>query len=342
MANLASQAAAKKPGGVGAPAAPAFNNVAVPKSPFGNFTSGPSQIKRPQAGAGAAGNLEAIWAGKLNKPPSQKFQVDAAVHTRFESSNSSASAGESIRATMQKLAEQAKAKSYNPGNSFQQGGNSPFGNARPLSNDTFSSLNRGFNNNNNFQNNRVNNNGGGFGNYPPRTGTTGDPRHNQQLQKQEHRSKELSNRINVVEQYPRKDRFTPPSYGKKSNEGIEIDRAAIASMVARNNPSLQGSEALGPSSFFNDSTGRVEINVSSLKAEMLRRKQFEEAEKLYIETAKRARATVVHEVVLPAEGLTIRELASKLRYGTIFAFFVVGYCEFICCISIQRIDFTLF
>ena len=317
MANLAAQAAAKKPGGIGASVPPAFNNVAVPKNPFANFT--PGQQKMPQAGAA---NLESIWKDKLKKQqPAQKFEVDAPVQTRFESSNPAATAGASIRETMQKLAEQAKSKAYNPANAPSQFGNhSAFGQARPLRNDTFSSLNRGFNNQNNvgnnFQNNRPNNgSGGGFGSYPPRTGTTGDPRHNQQLQKQEHRSKELSDKINVVEQYPRKDRFVPPSYGKKNNDHIEIDREAIASMVARNNPSFKADDASsGPSSFFNDSTGRVEINVSALKAEMLRRKQYEEAEKLYIETAKKARATVVHEVVLPAEGLTIRELASKLRY----------------------------
>lgn len=322
MANLAAQAAAKKTGGVGVGGAPppTFNNVAVPKNPFTNFAAAAAQPKKVQ---GTSANLNSIWGQLSNKQPAQKFDVDAPVHTRFESAPTN-SAGASIRETMQKLAEQAKAKSYNPSNSSQQQFNSPFGQARPIRDDTFSSLNRGFNNagGNNFQNNRNNNAGGGgggnFGSYPPRTGTTGDARHNQQMQKQDIRSKELADKINAVEQYPRKDRFVPPSYGKKNSEPIHIDREAIASMVARNNPSLKAEDAsMGPSSFFNEGTGRMEINVSALKAEMLRRKQYEEAEKMYIEAAKKARTTVVHEVVIPAEGLTIRELASKLRYAIV-------------------------
>jgi len=102
VAKLAAEAAAKKPGDVDASVPPpmnpfacriftpgwqkrppAFNNVAMPKNPFASFT--PGQQKRPQVGGA---NLESIWKDKFNKQkPTQKFEVDAPVTTRFESSN---------------------------------------------------------------------------------------------------------------------------------------------------------------------------------------------------------------------------------------------------------------
>ena len=90
MANLAAQAAAKKPCGIGA---------TVPKNP--------GQPNRPQAGRL---DLESIWRDKLKKQLlAQKFEVDAPVRIRF-SSSIPAGAGSTGRATMQKLAEQATAK----------------------------------------------------------------------------------------------------------------------------------------------------------------------------------------------------------------------------------------
>lgn len=240
------------------------------------------------------------------------------MNTKFETSVSPA--GASIRETMQRLSDEAKAKAYKePGHA--QASN-PLGGARPLRTDTFSSLrnlNRpvgNTNNSNSFA--RPQSEGPPTGAYPPAgQGPTTDRRFNQQVQRMEHKREEFQARMSGTEQYPRRDRAMPNNFNKhRNNDNIEIDREVVASMVARNSSSDPKVENLGPSSFYNKDTGHVEINVAAMKAEMLRKKEYADAEKAYIETAKKARATVVLEVVLPGEGLTIRELASKLSMRT--------------------------
>ena len=67
-----------------------------------------------------------------------------------------------------------------------------------------------------------------------------------------------------------------------------------------------------PSSRYNERTGQMEVNVSALKAELLRKKAKEEEEAAEQFNNRKAPTTVVREVTLPAEGLTIRDLAQKL------------------------------
>jgi len=320
MADLAAQAAAKKANSgvtTAAAAIPAAKPVGMPK-PLGGVQQSPWPSNKPAAGATG---MNINWAHSYVKPAPQKFNVDAtAVHTKFETSQ----AGASIRETMQKLSDAAKAKAYKEPAQGQGGNNNPFGQARPLRSDTFNTLknlnNRGHGGGN-FGSNRP-----AVDNFPPPSGgypssssaPSEDRRHSQHVQKMEHKRVEFQAKITGAEPFVRKDRVQPNTFPNKhrKDDNIVVDRDVVASMVARNRSTTTSRDDLGPSSVYNRDTGNVEINVSALKAEMLRKKEYADAEKVYIETAKKARATVVLEVVLPSEGLTIRDLASKLSMRT--------------------------
>jgi hypothetical protein len=250
-----------------------------------------------------------------------KFNVDNNPFAKFQPAANISGVGASIKETMEKLKEAAKARSANltngvSGDNNFQGSNNPLFGTRPVSSTTFGNIN-----NRRATPDASNNAQTSFG--PPGGFPARNPRYDQQVVKLEHNRAALAAKANGAEPFVRKDRAQPEAYVNnghkihqhKKTDGIVIDRAAVEQIVQARRK--KAGTDLGPSSYYNKDTGLTEINVSALRAELMHKKEYEEAELEYVATMKKAKAaTVVLEVVLPSEGLTIRQLATKLSMRT--------------------------